>query len=344
MTQRISIVLPCFNAEATIEQAVLSLCAQTFADWDLLLVDDGSTDDSPRLLRLLARHDARIRLMEIPSSGIVAALQRGIRECSAPYLARMDADDAAHPARLERQLECMESDPALALCGTRVQVIGDSISEGRQRYIDWLNGLTRHEDIVREIFIECPIAHPTFLMRRDAVVNAGGYRDRAWPEDYDLCMRLWLAGGRLANVDEVLLDWHDRPARLSMSDPRYNEAAFRALKRHFLKESGILVPAPDGTCTSRGRPVQFFQWGAGEVGKRWLREWRVLRPAAVIDINERKIGETIHNTRVIPPGELPPPGSVIVLIAVGTPGARDEIRAKLTPRGYQEGIDFLFIA
>jgi len=344
MSPQISVVMPCYNAEATIENAVYSLCAQSFDDWELLLVDDGSTDDSPRLLRLLARNDSRIRLMELPHSGIVPALQRGFRECSAPYLARMDADDVAHPTRFERQFTLMESDSNVALCGARVHVIGPSISEGRHRYIDWLNQLTHHDDIVREIFIECPIAHPLFFMRRDCFLRIGGYRDRAWPEDYDLCMRIWLAGGRLANIDDVLLDWHDTPARLSMTDPRYNEAAFRALKRHFLAESGFLSPAAAGTCTSQGRPVQFFQWGAGEVGKRWLREWLSIRPTAVIDINDRKIGETIHNTPVIPQDKLPPPGAVIILIAVGTPGARDEIRAKLTPRGYQEGFDFLFIA
>lgn len=344
MPAAISIAMPCFNVQSTLENAVFSICAQTMGDWELLIVDDGSTDDSPRLMSLLARHDARIRVMEIPHVGIVSALQRGIRECTAPYIARMDADDVAHPSRLERQFVCMESDSELALCGTQVRAVGGSITDGRQRYIDWLNGLTSHDAIVRAMFIECPIAHPAFFMRRDAYLRVGGYRDRAWPEDYDLCMRLWIDGGRFANVDEVLLDWNDTPGRLSMTDPKYNEAAFRALKRHFLKESGLLVPGPEGTCTSRGGAVQFYQWGAGEVGKRWLREWISVRPAAVIDINERKIGETIHNTPVVPPEDLPEPGSVIVLIAVGTLGARDLIREWLLSRGYVEGTDFLFVA
>ncbi|MBX7256377.1 MAG: glycosyltransferase [Candidatus Hydrogenedentes bacterium] len=344
MPPAISIVMPCFNAQSSLENAVFSMCAQTVGDWELLLVDDGSTDDSPRLMSLLARHDARIRVMELPHVGIVSALQRGIRESTALYIARMDADDVAHPSRLEKQFELMQSDSALALCGTQVRAIGDGITDGRQRYIDWLNGLTSHDEIVREIFVECPVAHPTFFMRREAYLRVGGYRDCAWPEDYDLIMRLWLDGGRFANVDDILLDWHDTPDRLSMTDPRYNEGAFRALKRHFLRESGLLVPGPDGVSTSRGRPVQFYQWGAGEVGKRWLREWISVRPAGVVDINERKIGEIIHDTPVVPPDELPPPGQVFVLIAVGTLGARDLIRGWLLPRGYVEGVDFLFVA
>ena len=80
------------------------------------------------------------------------------------------------------------------------------------------------------------------------------------------------------------------------------------------------------------------------VGKRWLREWETLRPEAVVDINPRKIGRTIHGTPVIAPPDLPPPDGVFVVAAVGTPGARDDIRTRLLPRGYAEGEDFLFLA
>ena len=91
-----------------------------------------------------------------------------------------------------------------------------------------------------------------------------------------------------------------------------------------------------------GRP--FYQWGAGEVGKRWLREWQERKPEAVVDINPRKIGRRIHDAPVIAPEDLPPPGETFVVVAVGAPGARTDIRDWLTPRGYEETRDFLFLA
>ena len=211
---------------------------------------------------------------------------------------------------------------------------GTRIGSGRKRYETWLNALCSHDAIVRELFVECPIAHPAFMIKRSAFDLAGGYQDRGWAEDYDLVMRLWLAGVRFTNVDSVLLEWKEQPGRLSMRDARYSPEQFRALKRHYLARSYLQEP------TSR----TFFQWGAGEVGKLWLREWSTPAPAAVVDINPRKIGRTIHGVPVIAPGELPPPGRSFTAIAVGAPGARDEIREWMAPRGYVELEDYLFIA
>jgi hypothetical protein len=169
-------------------------------------------------------------------------------------------------------------------------------------------------------------------MRRTAYEAVGGYQDHGWPEDYDLVMRLWRAGKRLGKVPEVLLDWHTGNGRLSVTDPRYSEASFRALKRHYLFETYL-----------KGRPI-FHQWWAGEVGKRWLREWTGPKPFVVIDIHPRKIGRKIHGYRVISPEQLPPPGTTFVVIAVGTPGARDEIRDWLHLHGFRELKDYLFLA
>ncbi len=105
-----------------------------------------------------------------------------------------------------------------------------------------------------------------------------------------------------------------------------------------LRENQHVTPSP-----IIAFPSAFYQWGAGEVGKKWLREWQP-KPLAVVDINPRKIGRLIHDVPVIAPEELPPPGRAFVVIAVGAPGARNVIREWLTPRGYEEPRDFLFLA
>jgi glycosyltransferase involved in cell wall biosynthesis len=331
-TPAVSVVMPCFNAAKTLEAAIESIQTQTFQDWELIIVDDGSHDDSVKIMERAAARDRRLRLLRQTHSGIVRALQTGSALARGPFIARMDADDLAQPERLARQYAYMQEHPDVALCGTHVRMFGARIGAGRARYEAWINGLRSHDDIARDLFIECPIAHPAFFLRREPFERVGGYEERGWAEDYDLCMRLFLNGARFGMVPEPLLRWRESPGRLSMTAERYSQAQFRALKRFYLGHSYL-----------RGRR-RFHQWGAGEVGKVWLREWGHRQPDAVVDINPRKIGRKIHGVPVIAPDELPEPGTTFTLIAVGAPGARDEIRAWLKPRGYIELRDFLFVA
>jgi glycosyltransferase involved in cell wall biosynthesis len=330
----VSIVMPFWNAADTLAAAIDSVLAQSFSDFELILFDDGSTDESLEIARGSAARDGRIRIIQSEHIGIAAGLRRACADARGRYIARMDADDVAYPNRIEKQHALMEANPDVGLCGAQVRMTGGAIGSGRLRYERWLNALATHDGIVRELFVECPIAHPTFFMRRDIYETVGGYLDTEWAEDYDVCMRFWLAGARFAKVGEVLLDWHEHGNRLSMANSRYSPAQFRALKRHYLRKSYL------DTRSSR----HFYQWGAGEVGKIWLREWETVKPERVVDINPRKIGIQIHGVPVIAPEELPPPGQVFVVIAVGAPGARDEIRQFLDPRGYTECEDYLFVA
>jgi len=309
-----------------------SLLSQTFAEWELILVDDGSEDRTLEMAHETACRDTRIRVIARPHEGIVATLQCGCAEARGDLVARMDADDVAHPDRLSRQVQFMCTNPDVAICGTGVSMTGTPIGYGRRRYETWINALVSHEDIVREMFIECPLPHPTFFMRRTAFEAVGGYQDRGWAEDYDLVMRMFLAGMRFGKVADALLEWTESPGRLSMRDARYTPENFRALKRYYLGQRYL-----------RGRTA-FHQWGAGEVGKAWLREWDAAKPVAVVDINPRKVGRRIHGIPVIWPDALPGPGETFIVVAVGAPTAREEVRAWLNPRGYRELTDYLFLA
>ncbi|MCC6794312.1 MAG: glycosyltransferase [Candidatus Hydrogenedentes bacterium] len=330
----ISVLLPFRNGASTLAAAIESICAQTCTEWELLLFDDGSEDDADAVAADFAARDARIRVVARERVGIVAALQRLSSEARGEFIARMDGDDVSRPARFERQLALLRGDESIALCGCLVEGIGAELREGGARYYEWINSLSAPKDIEREMFVECPIAHPTFLMRRSEFEAAGGYQEHGWAEDYDLVLRLWGRGARMANVAEPLLQWRNAATRLSMTDARYSLEQFRRLKRHYIEEH--VLPNIGNR--------RFVQWGAGEVGKRWLREWGSVRPEGVVDIHPRKIGTKIHGYRVIAMDELPLPGDVYILIAVGAPGAREEIRAWLIPRGYREVNDYRFIA
>lgn len=327
----VSVVMPVWNAAETVGKAIQSILSQTFHDLELIIIDDGSGDATPQTLQQYTRKDARVQLERQDRAGIVAALVRGRAMARGQFIARMDADDVAMPTRLEKQLALFRANAELGLCGTGVRMIGE-IGDGRVRYADWINGLTTNEDIFRERFVECPIAHPAFMMPLELYDAIGGYRDEGWAEDYDLFLRAAAHGARFANVAEPLLEWRESAGRLSMNDGRYSPEAFRACKRHYLRE----------TVLADGRA--FYQWGAGDVGKAWLREWGNHAPAAVVDINPRKIGKAIHGIKVIAPDDLPNRAEAFTLVSVGAPGARDEIRAWFGERGYSEEADYLFIA
>jgi hypothetical protein len=229
----------------------------------------------------------------------------------------------------------MEADPELVLCGCGVRYFPrEAVRGGALRYERWLNGLTGSAALERDLFVECPLAHPTFFLRADALAAAGGYRDRGWPEDYDLILRLWRAGGKLGTVPEVLLDWREGPERLSRTQPAYGPDAFRRCKAHHLARS--LLSGRDGAVV----------WGAGPTGKTFARALAAegVRLRAFVDLDPDKIGQEIHGAPVIEPDGIARFTGAFCAAAVGQPGAREEIRAALAGRGWEEGRDFVAVA
>jgi hypothetical protein len=248
----------------------------------------------------------------------------------------MDADDRSPPDRLARQARFLETRTDVGLCGTAVRYFPrDLLKDGRVRYERWLNSLESPSDIERDLFVECPLAHPTFCMRTEVIERVGGYREGPWPEDYDLVLRLWEIGVGMARVDGAPLEWRDHPARLSRIDDRYGIGAFRALKIDAILRN-FLVP--------QERSVVI--WGAGPTGKAFARILidRGVTPAAFIELDPRKVGQTIHDAPVVEPREIQSFQGAFCLAAVAQPGARDEVRAALDQAGWQELRDYVAVA
>ncbi|MCX7819971.1 MAG: glycosyltransferase [Kiritimatiellae bacterium] len=335
---RVSVLMPCRNARSTIERAVESLRRQTLADFEVVVVDDGSTDGTGAWLREYARRDHRFRVMRSKSRpGLVAALNEGLSRCRAPYVARMDADDIAHPRRLELQAAFLDAHPEVAVVAARVRAAGDPPGPGWRRYVSWVNRPLHHGAIVRNLLIESPLPHPSVMVRRRWYQRVGGYREFDGPEDYDLWLRMWRAGAKFARLPDVLLDWWDWPGRLTRTDPRYSPEQFLRLKAQ------ALVEGPLGTADA------VIIWGAGRIGRRLARELEHAGrpPAAFVDIDPRKIGRLRRGRPVLAPHELPDAIAgrrAIVLAAVGAPGGRAQIRARLRALGLREGRDWWAVA
>jgi hypothetical protein len=303
---------------------IASLVRQRFRDFEVVAVDDGSTDATAEILRAWRAQDARVRVVEQPPLGLVATLNRGLAESRAAIIARMDADDIAHPHRFEMQLALLESGAAdvascLVRCFPRAQM-----RLGMMRYERWLNSLVTHDEIVRDLFVESPLAHPSIMMPAAALRRLGGYRDRGWPEDYDLWLRCYAAGLRFAKVPRCRYWWRERSDRLSRVHSAYSPAAFRACKVHHLKAIHL---------RERGRATV---WGAGKEGKALARHLRRsgIAVGAFIDVDPRKIGSVVLGAPVVSVERLA--REHYLLVAVGAAGAREEIRAYLAAAGWRE--------
>jgi hypothetical protein len=336
MSRCVSVLFPVRDGASHLPEAVASLASQTLPDFEVLAVDDGSRDATAELLADWAGRDPRVRVLRQEPAGIVAALEAARAMASGRFLARMDADDVCAPTRLAEQLALMESTPDLVGCGCRVEYFPtDAVRDGSRRYQAWLNAAVTPDEIECQIFVECPLAHPTFFLRADAVEAVGGYRDRGWPEDYDLLLRLWAGGrGRFARVPTTLLRWRERPGRLSRTHARYSPEAFLACKVYHLRRT--LLSGKDGVVV----------WGAGPVGKTAARALSAAgeRVRAFVEVDPRKIGQEIHGAPVLNTEEGSRMDGVLHVGAVAQPGARDRIRRTLEAAGHRELRDFVAIA
>jgi glycosyltransferase involved in cell wall biosynthesis len=330
----VSILLPVWNAENTLSTTLASIERQTTSNWECLIVDDGSSDASPAIAQRFAKRDARFKLVARNHEGLIPSLNAGIDLCTAPLVARMDADDWMHRDRLARQIDLLDRSPDLEAVGCFVRIFPRAgLNDGRRAYEDWLHSLTEPERLWRERFIECPIAHPTLMMRRDTLAFLR-YREKGWPEDYDLMLRLLRRGPVAGIVPTRLHGWRDLPTRLSRTDERYALSKFTACRAWHLSRDFL------------GDRKTYSLWGHGRTGRALRRELATLghEPTTIVEVHPRRIGNMIHGARVIPPEALEHERPDRLIVSVARHGPRAKIRAALARMGLQEGLDFVCAA
>ena len=337
MTPSVSVVLPAFNAAQTLPAAMESIRHQTLSDWELLIVDDGSTDDTRQIALAAGKQDLRIRIISQSHGGIVSALQAGLALARAPLIARMDADDSSHPERLAKQFAYLETHRDIGLVSCLVKHGGDGLAQqGYALHVEWLNTIVSPEEIRLNRFVESPLAHPSVMFRREILEQQEGYREGAFPEDYELWLRWLEAGVRMAKVPELLLTWNDLPERLSRRDARYDFEAFYRIKAQYL--------AQEIQRLQQGRAL--WIWGAGRPTR--LRAELLcqygLQITGYVDIDPKKAARKFSGRPTVLPEQLEPPHQIFVVGYVAKRGARELIRAHLAQHGCMEGQDFLMAA
>lgn len=330
----VSVLLPFLNPGMLLKRAINSIIKQSFKDWEMILVNNGSTDDSVFIAKKAVSLDKRIRLVDEPKKGIVFALNKGLDFCSSGLIARMDADDFAFKNRLLLQYEHMQNKRDLDLCSGIVRhVCKNSSFEGYRIYVDWINSIKTYEQICLNRFIESPFAHPSVMFRKESIKKYGYYRDGTFPEDYEMWLRWLEKGAKMSKIDKIILDWHDLPSRLSRVDKRYSQDSFYEVKMQYLdrwlKENNRFYP-------------RIAIWGAGRYARKRAK-YLIEKGHDIItyiDIDPKKAGRSdctfyknIHG-----------PGQFFIVNLAGKRGAGRFIKDYLNGLSYKEGKDYIMAA
>jgi glycosyltransferase involved in cell wall biosynthesis len=330
----VSVILPFYNAERTLDRAIESIGGQDLVDFECILVDNNSTDGSRRIAEQWVEKDSRFKLISEAQQGVMYASNRGAKEGRANYLARMDADDVALPERLRLQSEFLDKNPDYGAVAGRVLHVGDpQYTEGFRRFVEWSNSLCSFEEIYFRRFVEAPIVNPTAMWRRSTMDQHGMYLAGDFPEDYEMWLRWLDQGVKIAKLKEVVLEWHDSKHRLTRTDPIYSDRSFYEIKSRYLAK--WLAE------NNRFHP-QVAVWGASRISRRRARivEQHGINIGSYIDTKKgRQIERDVTYYE-----DLPEAGALFILTYIRQMDNREKIQTFLEERGYVEGKDYLLVS
>ena len=209
-TPAISVVMPVWNGAAYLRDAIESILGQTFTDFEFIILDDGSTDETPEILEQFVKRDSRIRVISLNHEGIVIALNRGVQEARAEWIARMDCDDIAHHDRLYLQFCAVNRDPEIVLCHTQVEYLSyDKINFKPGRAV------SSQDHLIFRLCYHTPIIHPTTLFKKKAFLSSLGYlQQERHAEDYGLWCRI-IKHGKICGLQKPLLRYRLHPNSIS---------------------------------------------------------------------------------------------------------------------------------
>lgn len=247
----ITVLLCVYNGAAHLREAIESVLLQSFTDFELLIIDDGSTDTTPDIVKSMC--DRRIRsIRHNTNRGLITRLNEGLAEAAGRYIARMDADDLCHRERLDRQFQFLEEHPEVGVVGSAVRII-DANGRGRIVY----QYPEAHEVIDWVMPFVCPLVHPSIMMRRDLVRSVGGYSAGAMhAEDYDLWERL-LPRTQLANLPEPLLDLRKHSGSVTVCNAAvHQETALAVSLRGLARRLGRPIDTAVAVCLRRDQACQ----------------------------------------------------------------------------------------
>ncbi len=328
----VSVLLPVKNGDATIKKAVESILLQTYTNFELVIVDDDSADKTPTILKGIK--DPRVRIIQGKGKGLAKALNLGLKHCMGSFIARMDADDYAHPGRIEAQIAYLRDHPEIGVVGGLVKYRSNQSknTEGLKVYVDWVNKIITPSQHYISRFLDAPVPHPTVMFRKELADQFGAYMEDPGPEDFELWLRWMHAGVRFAKINEVVLDWMDYPSRLTRTHQNYSQEAFYKVKSKYLYfwlKKKFKNEMPDLWVWGTGREVNKKISGLIVLGLEFKGHVESFKPA--------RPPKVIHHDK------LTTEQNPFVVVCLGTREGKIAAHSWLLENGFKEGESFIMI-
>lgn len=324
--------MPFKNTSRFLPETIQSVLEQTEEDWELIAVDDHSTDNSFEVFQAFALKDDRIKVFKNDGNGIIPALQMAYSKSSGGFITRMDSDDLMPKDKLMiLKKNLLDHGVGHLATGLVKYFSEESIGDGYQKYEDWMNELTREGKNFEDIYKECVIPSPCWMVYREDFDKCGGFEADVYPEDYDLTFRFYESGLKVIPSNDLLHLWRDYPSRTSRNHENYAYNTFIDLKvYHFLKQN-------------HDSNRELILWGAGKKGKKIAE----LLIQADVDFywicdNPKKIGKHIYDKEMLNWKEIEKHPDAQSIVSVASPEAQIEIKEFLSNKGLKPLEDFFF--
>jgi glycosyltransferase involved in cell wall biosynthesis len=330
----ISIILPFYNADKTLERALISISNQSFKNFECILINNNSTKKSINIASKYCDDDPRFLMVNEEKQGVVHAFNRGLSIAKGNYIARMDADDWSFPDRLMKQFTFLENHKAYGVvAGLAEYIPHKSDTGGFERYVNWSNNIMDFKDILLKQFIESPIINPTVMWKKEVSDRYGSYENGHFPEDYELWLKWLEKGVKFHKLPDRVLNWYDSESRLTRTDGSYSDEAFFKIKTKYLaiwlKNHNPLHPT-------------VVIWGASKISRNRAKLLgnHGIRINGYIDISKKRQ----LNKQVIYYKDIASPKDIFILVYLKEETMRTNTRFFLEEKGFHEGKNYLLVS
>lgn len=326
----VSVILPFYNAENTIAKTIESILFQTFADFELLCIDNNSCDGSRSIVKQFVRKDRRVAVIDESRQGVAFAHNKGCSAARGKYIARIDADDVAYSHKLGIQVAFLDENPRIGAVATQATYVSSCLMrEGFSRFVAWSNSVCSYHELQLSQFIESPIIHPTSMWRREVGERFGNCEHGNFPEDYEMWLRWLQAGVEVVKIKEQLLYWVDSATRLTRTHDAYSVDAFYRIKTMYLAQ-WLKVNNP--------HYPKCLIWAGGRKNSKRARLLASYGIQIIGFIDIKHSQNTIHYL------DIPSKNECFILSYVANWGAREKVRDFLVCRGFVEGRHFICVS
>ncbi len=331
----VSIIMAVKDTAPYLHECIDSIIAQTYKNWELIAVNDHSSDDTPTILRDYSASEPRIKYFDSDRPKLIPTLQVAYAQVSGDLINRMDSDDRMPSYKLQVLVdEWLKYGKGTVIAGGTEHFVDEGeVGGGFLKYERWLNEVARTSSHYEEIYRECVIPSHCWIIHKEDFDRVDAFNPLIYPEDYDLCFRFYRNNLKIIGIDKLLHHWRDRSDRISRTWEEYKDNRYFDMKIRFFYELDRDLTRP------------LVLWGAGRNGKDMakLLQAQEDRFHWVCD-NERKIGKDIYDVRIQHYTDIQSLENPQIIVVVSSPDGKNEIQKHLDEWDKKVVDDYWFFA